>query len=110
MMVLAGVLAVSMLPGMQARCIAGQNENCKDEGEPCVSRRVSECAISLVCPARIQQSSYCQDPLKIWPQCQNPPEHCKPNGAVCTPKPTSECKKGNHCNKESGTCQSGPAP
>lgn len=113
MMVLVGILAFSMLPGMQARCIAGQREHCKDEGEPCMSSRTSECVKGLVCPARIGFTSYCQDPLKIWPQCKNPPEHCKPNGAICTPQPMSkksECRKENHCDVETGTCQSGPAP
>jgi hypothetical protein len=34
-----------------ATCYPGQTMNCKDKGEPCVSRRVSECAVDLVCPA-----------------------------------------------------------
>jgi hypothetical protein len=87
-----------------ATCFSGQTVNCKDKDEPCVSRRVSECAGGYVCPVGINEHSYCMAPNEAWPHCKNPAEHCKLNGEACTPRTISECVPSNICDKATGVC------
>jgi hypothetical protein len=101
---LVSALVLCLVFDTTATCLPGQTMNCKDQGEPCVSRRTSECAGDLVCPVGLGQPSQCQAAYEAWPDCKIPAEHCKLNGEACTPRTISECVPSDICDVSRGVC------
>jgi hypothetical protein len=86
---------------------------CLKPGEMCMSKWKSQCKEGLTCAVAIGRWSVCVSARDHFPECGNPPVHCKNEGDSCALASHSQCKQTPvklHCDKATGLCVRGKAP